>query len=172
MKRIWRGAALLILTALVTGCSSDPSQGWAMGGGFRSDVRSVSVPVWNNRTFYPGLEAQLTEAIIKEIERSTPWVVVSSGGSTTLTGTITEAQLRKLSTDDTTGLVQQMAFDFAVDFEWRNNRSREPLVARSDFRAQGTFIPTRGISESIEIGEFGAIEAMARDVVAELRSDW
>lgn len=156
----------------LTSCASDPSEGWAMGGGYRNDVRSVAVPVWDNQTFYPGLEAQLTEAIIKEIQRSTPWVVVSGGASTTLTGTIVAAELRKLGTDNTTGLVQDMAFDLAVDFEWRSNRTRRPLISRSDFRAQGGFIPTRGLAEPIELGQLGAIEVLARDIVAELRSDW
>ena len=135
-------------------------------------MRSVAVPVWDNQTYYPGLEAQLTEAIIKEIQRSTPWVVVSGGATTTLSGTIMAAELRKLGTDNTTGLVQELSFDLAVDFEWRSNRSRKALITRRDFRAQSGFIPTRGLAEPIEVGQLGAIEALARDIVAELRSDW
>lgn len=161
-----------VAISMLTACASDPSEGYAMGGGFRDDVRSVAVPVWDNRTFHPGLEAQLTEAIIKEIQRSTPWVVVNRGASTTLTGTITAAELRKLGTDHTTGLAQELAVDLAVDFEWRNNRSRRPIIARRDFRAQGSFIPARGVAEPIEVGQLGAIDALARDIVAELRSDW
>ena len=154
------------------GCASDPAEGYAMGSGHRADVRSVRVPVWENRTFVPGLEAQLTEALIKEIQRSTPWVIVSSGATTTLDGTITAADRRKLGTDSTTGLVQDMAVDIAVDFAWTNNRTRKALIERRHFRAQGSFIPTRGVGEPLEVGQLDAIEALARDIVNELRSNW
>lgn len=163
----------LALAALLTAsCASDPSEGYAMGSGHRRDVRSVRVPVWENRTFIPGLEAQLTEALIKEIQRSTPWVVVNSGATTTLDGTITAADLRKIGTDPDTGLVQDMAVDIAVDFVWTNNRTRRALIDRRNFRAQGSFVPTRGVGEPIEVGQLNALESLARDIVHELRSNW
>jgi len=153
-------------------CATDPTTGYAFGSGHRADVKSVSVPIWENRTSSPTLGAQLTEAIIKEIQRSTPWLVVDSGATTTLSGVVVEQRLRKLDQDSTTGLVQEQGVDLAVDFHWRNNRSRKEVLTRRNFRAQGDFIPTRGVGEPIEIGQFGAIQALARDIVAELRSDW
>ncbi len=170
-SRVLMAAVLLALSTML-GCASDPSDGWAMGGGFQDDVKTIAVPVWDNQTFVPGLGAELTEALISEIQRTTPWLVVSSGANTTLTGVIRASDLRKLSTDNTTGLVQELAVDLAVDFEWRTIRGREPLVARTDFRSQASFIPTNGIGEPIEVGQRGAVEAMARDIVSELRSDW
>ena len=50
---------------------------------YDESIRTVAVPVFNNSTFEAGLDAQLTEAIIKEIQRTTKWTVVSTGTSRT-----------------------------------------------------------------------------------------
>ena len=170
--RIPRALALVGLAALCAGCASDQSRGYAVGGGFPEGVRTIAVPIWENRTRDPEMGARVTEAIIKEVNRSTPWRVVSAGAATTLTGVITRADLRKLGQDSVTGLVQELAYDVSVDFTWENNRTRKPILKRTSFRAQGQFIPTRGVGEPIEVGQLGAIDALARAVVAELRSDW
>lgn len=48
--------------AWVGGC------GYSSGGVFPSDVSSVSTPIFKNETFYRGVELDLAEALIKEIE--------------------------------------------------------------------------------------------------------
>lgn len=164
--------ALAVSVLALSSCADDPSRGYAFGGGFRSEVRSVSVPVWVNRTFTPDLGARLTEAIIKELQRSTGWRVTNHGAGATLTGVISSANLRKLGTDPNTGLVQELAVDLAVDFDLRSNSTQKAIITRRNFRASGVFIPKQGINEPIEIGQQGAIETLARDIVNELRSDW
>ncbi|MBL0926845.1 MAG: hypothetical protein IBJ11_04225 [Phycisphaerales bacterium] len=166
------------------GCASDPKQGYVFATAYRTDVQTVSVPLFDNPTFYHGLEAQLADAIIKEIHRATPWRVVSRGdagdaaaggspgGDTSLTGSIAAVDLRKLSTQDVTGLVQEMAVDLAVNFQWKNNRTGEVLVARRNFRASAAFVPSRGAQEPIELGQRAAVDRLAKDLVAELRSSW
>lgn len=165
-------AVLAVCVVAAPGCASDPAKGYTFGGEYSKEIRTVAAPIWENRTREPELAAMLTEAIIKEIERSTPWRVVESGASATLTGVVTDADLRRLGRDSTTGLMQELAFDIAVDFTWTNNRNRRVLVERSGFRAQGQFVPARGANEPIDVGRLGAIDALARAVVAELRSDW
>lgn len=166
--------ALSVALALigVCSCASDPTTGYAFGSGRRNDIRTITVPIWENRTFTPGLEAQLTEAIIKELQQSTRWIVVDTGAATTLTGVLTNSNLRRLGEDPFTGLTQELAVDLAVDFKWRNNRTRRPLVERKNFHGDGVFIPTQGINEPIEVGQLGAIESLAKSIVAELRSEW
>jgi len=154
-------------------CASDPTKGYAFSGGFAPALRTVSVPVWKNRTSEPELGALLTEAIIKEIQRSTPWRVVDVGAGATLTGVVTEASLRRLGRDTTTGLTQELAYDLAVDFTWsEGRRSQGSTIERRGFRAQGQFIPVRGAGEPIDVGRLAALDAMARAIVGELRSHW
>ncbi len=176
MRQGWaRVAAACILAAsgALGSCASDPTEGYSFTSAQRSDVRTVCIPMFENTTFSHGIEARLTEALVKEIHRSTPWAVTgATAAETTLRGAITTVSLVKLGTQRESGLVQEYAVDIAVDFEWTDNRSGEPLVARQNFRGSGSFAPAPGASELLATGEDQAVQALARGIVAAMRSDW
>jgi hypothetical protein len=154
-------------------CASDPTKGYSFRSTFDADVRSVAVPVFENKTYSKGLEVSLTDALIKEIQRATPWTVVSQDrADTVLTGTITDSTLRRLSVTRGTGLVQEVAVRLTVDFDWRSNRTGETLVSRRGFDSFETFVPSRGTGERLELGQTSAVQELAHDIVAELRSNW
>ena len=48
------------------GCAGGGS-GYSFEPVYSSDVRSISVPIWENRTYYARAELDLTEALVKEI---------------------------------------------------------------------------------------------------------
>jgi uncharacterized lipoprotein YmbA len=162
------GSALLL-----GGCSSDPRQGYSFEPSFRSDVKTVSVPVWGNNTFYHGLEAKLAQALVAEINKSTPYRVTGTGNAgTVLEGTITSVELRQLSTGRNTGLVQEMSLEVVCDFAWKDNRTGKALTARKNFSVAKSFVPANGARERIEVGEDAAVQALARDVIEQMRSGW
>jgi hypothetical protein len=167
--RIWLWATL----ALGSGCSSDPSTGYSFTSTYRTDVQTIAVPIFDNTTFSHDLEVALTDAIVKEIHRSTPWRVTTiDQAQTTLDGAITRVDLRKLSRQSESGLVLEQAVEISVSFEWKRNTSGEVLVARRNFRSSDEFTPSQGAQERLELGERAAIDRLARDIVAELRSSW
>lgn len=164
--------ALAILSA-VASCASDPSTGYTFRTSHRQGVRSISVPMFENRTFHKGLEAHLTDAVIKEMQRSTPWAVSGAGSAqTTLEGTIASVELRPLSTGRDSGMVQEMAVRITVDFAWRDNATGNAIVERRGFSASESFVPARPAAEPLALGEYAAAQQLARDIVAEMRSDW
>lgn len=155
------------------GCSSDPRSGYAFESAHDATIRTVSVPMFQNPTFARGLEVELTDAIVKEIQRSTPWRVTrDESANAILSGTLTDQRLRRLSTGRNSGLVQEMQVQLTVDFDFKDRRTGKTLVSRRSFAAADTFIPSTGIGERIEAGQRSAIERLARDIVAELRSAW
>lgn len=165
--------ALFTACLLTCGCASDPTRGYAWGSTYSDQIRSVSVPVFKNETHATGLETQLTEAIVKQIQRSTPWVVTRGrSADTTLLGTITDVEYDRLSVTPGSGLVQEQAALIEVKFEWMDNRSGTTLVSRERFSAVSVFVPARGTGERAEVGERGAVAELAEDVVSELRADW
>jgi hypothetical protein len=170
------GAALVAVAVAFTlpaGCASDPRSGYSFADAHRTDVRTVAVPVFDNSTFFHGLEFSLTDAIIKEIHRSTPWRVADvEAADTTLRGSIDDVDLRRLSRGSETGIVQEQAVDMEVSFEWKQNRTGQVLVARRKFRAAESFVPAQGSQERLELGEEGTIDQLAKDLVAELRGSW
>lgn len=164
------GAAALLVGA---GCSSDPTRGYAFAEPYDASVRTVGVPIFSNETFARGTELTLTDAIVKQIQQQTPWRVVSPDrADTVVEGAITNAELGVLSNDPDTGLVQEQTYRLTVRFVWRDNRTGETRVARENFSATGVFTPVRAGAERIEVGQRDAIDELARDIVASMRSSW
>ena len=171
--RLLIAAALLGAGLALAGCSTDPARGYAFAEPYDASVRTVGVPIFANQTFARGTELTLTDAIIKQIQQQTPWRVVSPDkADTVLEGAVTQAELGVLSNSPRSGLTEEQTYRITVRFAWRDNRTGETRVARENFAATGVFAPVRGVGERIEVGQRDAIDELARDIVASLRSDW
>lgn len=166
-------AAMVVLPIALPACASDPEKGYAFGSGHRTDVTTIAVPIFDNRTFSQGIEAELTDAIVKEIHRVTPYRVTGrEAAETVLTGAITSAEIRRLSRQRDSGLLQEAAYDVAVNFEWKSNADGKVLVSRRNFRTAKPFVPSKGAKERLEFGQVSTIDQLAKDIVAELRGSW
>lgn len=155
------------------GCSDDASLGYSFEPTYDKTISYIAVPMWGNNTYSYGLEQQLTEALIAEVRGGTPWRVVDArAAQATLTGKIMRSQLQKVTTGRVSGLVEEEALTLTVDFEFRDNRTGKVIAARRSFSATDSFVPARGVGERIGTGEAGAVQAMARAVVNEIRSAW
>ncbi|MBY0112064.1 MAG: hypothetical protein K2Y21_04525 [Phycisphaerales bacterium] len=168
------GIAAVGLGALLalTSCASDPRQGYSFKTTFDTETRTVQVPIFRNNTYFHGVEAQLTEAIIKEIQSKTPWIIdPSPAADTTLSGTITNVELKRTATDPS-GFVQEYGYVITVNFDWVDNATGKTLASRRSFSAADTFVPVRGVSEKIEYGQASAAQRLAKDVVSEMRTQW
>jgi hypothetical protein len=172
------GILLCVLVSSVlghglAGCSADARSGYRAGGVYRSDVRTVSVPIFGNRTYERGLERDLTDAVIKEIQARTPYRVVHSDqADTTLTGSIVNVRRERLSRDRSTGLVQEMALQITVSFEWKDIRTGEVLAARRSFSAGDLFVPSSEVGEPIELGIYQAVSELATGIVDTMHDVW
>jgi len=170
-----RVVALLLGAAVPLACSgcAGGGAGYSFEPVYASDVRTIAVPVWDNQTYYPRAEVELTEAIVKEIQRTTPWVVTRPEiAETSLEGAITDIRLETLSIDRTSGLVQEQGVRYTVEFTWKDNRTGQELVRRADYDGYAAFVPSLGVGERLEIGQAGAVAELAEDIVAELRTRW
>lgn len=170
LTRLLLGALLL---ALPGACASDPTRGYSFRSTHSETIRTVSVPVFENTSFATGLESELTEAIVKEIQRTTRWTITRSAvADATLTGAVVSSDLRRLSGNVATGLDQEMITEVRVDFEFKDNRTGRVLVSRRGFAASGTFVTSRTVGELPQVGRTGAVQTLARDIVAEFREAW
>ncbi len=166
---------LITLSLLLGGCSTDPHKGYALSSTYPKQVRTIEVPIFENTTSEPGLEIMLTEAIIKQLQTKGWTVRQSATADTTLSGTLTGSEMRRLSLERRTGLIQESALTLTLDFEWRDNRTDKVLARRRSFSASDTFAPARGANstgEPIEAARFSAIDRIAKDLVAELQTKW
>lgn len=168
-----RACMTFLLALALSACASDPAEGYSFASVHDDSIRTVAVPIFTNDTFHTGVELTLAEDIIKQIQRQTPWRVTSAeNADALLTGTITNVNLRRLSTRRSAGLVQEMAVQITVDFEFVDNRSGRTLTARTAYSALGSFVPAQPTSERIDVGYSGASQTLARDLVGDLQAAW
>lgn len=164
-------AVALGLVAASFGCASDPTRGYSFSSSFDARVESIAVNVFQNETFHPGLETDVTGALIRRVQRDTPWNVTSAGtAQTTLSGTIRDVQIRRLTQDTDGGITQQAAVRVVADFEWRSNVTGRVLARQINVAVTESFIPAAG--EPLEVGLSAAADELAGVILEAMRSVW
>jgi hypothetical protein len=185
-QRVWSGrdrkesmfalmTAAAIAMTLLCGCASYQYGSDAV---FPIGISTVHVPVVQNDTFRHDLGIQLTEAIVKEIERRSKYKVTGdpNADSTLRVRIVSEAKrvLSESSTDD------PRAIDAAINARasW-TSRSGQPLMQNSvipiadnavSFGQNLRFVPEAG--QSIDTAMQTAIEKLASRIVSQMEMRW
>src|SRR5438105_10506648 len=67
---------------------------------YREDVRTVSVPIFKNKTFYRGIEFSLSKALVNTLESNTPYKVAPrERADTVLEGEVEDVRLHTVSNE-------------------------------------------------------------------------
>ncbi len=163
-----RLSMLMSLLAALAGCA-----GYSAAPLYRQDVNTVAVDILANRSFYRGVEFDVSEALVKEIEAHTPYKVVAHGAADTLmTGTIRSVDQGVLSRTRDGGVPQEVQVTVVAGFEWKDQRSGQVIRKRGSVTGTGEYIPTMPVGEPFEIARHRAAAELARQVVSIMRSDW
>lgn len=169
--------ALGAVALVAAGCDSAPTVDGTPGYGIRNrypaEYRTVAVNVFRNDTYDRPLNGQLTEAVIKEIQAMTPYRIASEArADTVLRGTVRRRNVREISKSRGTGLAEEVLYEVTIDWEWVDQRTGKPIVARNGFTASALFVPSRPSAEPTEIGRFAVVQNLATDIVANMQSQW
>jgi hypothetical protein len=95
-------------------------------------IRTVRVKMFKNRTFWtttpvPGLEMELTKAVVREIEQKTPYKVVQDNPDTEITGTIVALTKNPLSYNQL-NYARELETTMVVELTWRDLRTGQVLT--------------------------------------------
>ncbi|QDU32855.1 hypothetical protein KS4_08920 [Poriferisphaera corsica] len=170
-------ATLLILTTLIL-LTSGCGLGYVAHDTYPVEYRTVAVPIFENRTFwnsslYTGVEADLAEALAKEMESRTPYKVASPAtADTIIQGTITNFAQRVITRKREGNVPEQMQITLTINFEWKDLRTQQTIIDRKGYQAIGRYTPTQPVSELIQIGQHQAIQRMASQIVDSMRTNW
>jgi hypothetical protein len=142
-----------------------------MGRGFESKIQSVYVPIFTSQSDRRGLEFQLTEAVLKEIQDRTPFLIVDEPiADTKLIGKIVSTRKRVLGEtryDDP----RELQMTLTVEVRWENLRTGEilaekrvpisenaiQLIQRSEFAPE--------VGQSLATSYQQLVDGMAREIV-------
>jgi hypothetical protein len=170
-------AALPLMAALFgTGCGYTQADYAASADGtprslYRTDVRTVAVPIFDNRSFERNVEFDLSKAVVAYIESNTPYKVVpKERADTILEGEITRIEIDTVSNSAQAAIPQEQLLTLAVNFTWKDLRTGRILTQRRRFEQSGTYYPTLG--EGRFVGTQQNVERLAVAIVQELQADW
>ncbi len=157
--------ALVAIAMIPAGC------GYSSKSLYRSSVKTISVPIFQNKTFNREWEFKLTEAICKNIEYRTPYkIAYGERADTELTGELVMVAQDTLTRRYGLNLPRETQVTVAVNFQWKDLRSGRILVRREQFNRSATDIPQ--IGERTDDATQLAIERLAAAIVEQLQNDF
>jgi hypothetical protein len=146
-----------------------PGYGWSSL--YRTDVRTVAVPIFTNKTFHRGVEFYLTKAIVSNLEAQTPYKVVpQERADTMLEGEITRIRARTISDERRAAIPQEQLYLVTVNFTWKDLRTGKILAQQRNYEQTSHWYPTLG--EGAFVAEQQNVERLAQAIVHELQAPW
>ncbi|HYV36822.1 MAG TPA: LPS assembly lipoprotein LptE [Gemmataceae bacterium] len=201
-KYLIRGGGLTLIAlaiALLPGCNTWDGHfsilGYTTRPMYDLGIRTVRVPIFKNLTMERGLEFQLTEAVVREIEAKTPYKVVQGEGcaDTELIGTIVN-RTKALINPNQLGETRVAEVTLAVELVWRDLRvgvaggilsqplpgkPGDPLPPPPPIGAPAPPVLTQGIRDfAPELGEGlasaqkGMVDRLAVQIVSMMEKPW
>ncbi len=122
---------LAAATCLVPSCAWDRHFtliGYSTRPNYDTNIRTVCVPIFKNNTFWRGIEFELTEAVVREIQAKTPYRVESDPdkADTELIGKVIALNKNILNRNQLNE-VREAETVLAVEIIWRDRRTGEIL---------------------------------------------
>jgi hypothetical protein len=157
---------VLASVALAGGC------GYSTKSLYRTDVRTVAVPIFASKEFRRELEFGLSKALVKMIEDRTPYKVVHDPGraDTELRGEVLELSSPVISENVDTDSPQDIQVTLSCWFEWKDLRSGKVLVRREYVGASATYAVAVG--QTLDSATTEATRRLAERIVEYMETDF
>ena len=170
----WQGMSLLMFL-MAGGCASYQVGSQSL---FSPDVSTVYVPMIESDTLRRNLGERLTEAVIKEIEKQTPYKVVDAGSADSILSAKIRRMTKRRTVNNGFDDPRDNQVKFTVIVSWVDRRGdiirREqelPIDPQSARIVEtGDFIPEFG--QSVSTAQQTAIQRIAEQIVAMMETPW
>lgn len=165
----------LSLVCLMSGCASYQFGAAAL---YPSGIRTVHIPIVRNESFRHDLGPQLTDALVREVERRTPYKVVSNPGADSTLRCNISAQSKVVLTETSSDDPRALDSAITVGASWTSRDGRRLMqnsVATLETDSTGfsqsvRYVPEAG--QSIDTANQDAIDQLARRIVSQMESRW
>ena len=161
MKR----SMFLLLTAsvLLAGCGYSTESIW------RQDVRTIAVPIFENRSLRRGFEFDLTKAVTREIMRRTDYTIADKkDADTVLLGEIIDYRTPVLA-EDSADEVFEISTSVTMHLTWQDQRTGNILFEGEVSESGNAVVRTGGNRYTAREQAFNKI---AHRIVNRLLSKW
>jgi hypothetical protein len=139
---------------------------------FPEDVGSVYVEMFDNKSFWRGVEYELTDALAKRIEAETPYKIISSRdrADTVISGQIVSIDELWISTERQTGRPLEKEVKVQAVVNWKNLKTGELLINNKSVSASASFSEWQ--EQGFRYGATLAANNLARRIVELMEKEW
>jgi hypothetical protein len=159
---------LAILGSLeLSGC-----KGYSTESLFPAEVKSVRVEMFDNLTFWRGMEYELSNALPKRIEAVSPYKVISNKdrADTVMSGQIVSVGQNVLVLERQTGRPLEKEVRLAAVVNWQDLKTGQMLIDNQTIEASASY--SEWLNESFEYGYTLAANKLAERIVEEMEKKW
>ncbi len=133
----WVFSLAVFLCALCCICGCGGADGYSDESMFPETISGVYVEMFENETFWRGIEYDVTDAIGKRIEVDTPYKIISSRNQadSLLSGQLVSIGQSLLSLERQTGLALEKEVELTANVSWKNLETGEFLIENESVSA-------------------------------------
>lgn len=172
-----RKAAFVVLSGLVIAaclgfCGCAEMSGYSNESLFPQDVGSVYLEMFDNRSFWRGVEYELTDALGKRIEAETPYKIVSSRdrADTIISGQIVSIGKSELTSERETGRAMEEEVVLTAVVNWKNLKTGRLLIDDSSVTASANYSEWQ--KQGFRYGATLAANNLARKIIELMEKEW
>ena len=152
-------AALAVLIATLAGAGC----GYSLRGNLPAHIKTIAIPIFQNRTPVPAVENFLTNAVVNAFSTNGRLRVTSvDRADSILEGEITNYNLQSIAYDSAAN-IRQFRLTVTLNLRFRDVRRNEVLFQRSGFSDRADFAVPGTVAETITTSE-GALQQAATDI--------
>ena len=144
---------------------------------YRPDIQTVHVPVIQSASFRRNLGEQLTEAVVKEIETSTPYKVVDSTNADSVLEIRIDGDSKRVVAENGLDEPRSVELAWQIHMTWRNRQGN--LITRTAMPLDDTVLNisqatniTPEIGQSIASGQQKIVQRLATQIVSQMEAGW
>lgn len=160
--------SLIAVSVFFSGCMKGYSKGWLHS----EDINTVYLEMFDNRSFWRGVEYELTDALGKRIEADTPYKIVSNRdrADTIISGQLQGVGQSVLSMERERGRAMEKEVNLRAVVRWKDLRTGEMLLNNKSIMADFSYSPH--LDQDFEYASSGAANKLAKRIVEAMEEDW
>ena len=152
-------AALVVLIATLAGAGC----GYSLRGNLPAHIKTIAIPIFQNRTPVPAVENFLTNAVVNAFATNGRLRVVGvNQADAILEGDVTGYSLQSIAFDATAN-VRQYRLTVTLNLRFRDVRRNQMLFQRTGYSDRADFAVPGTVAETIVATE-AALQQAARDI--------
>jgi hypothetical protein len=161
-----------IVASFVGFCGCAEMSGYSNKSLFPEDVGSVYVEMFDNKSFWRGVEYTLTDALAKRIETETPYKIISSRdrADTVISGQIVSVGESWLSTERQTGRPLEKEVELRAVVNWKNLKTGELLIDNKSVSASASYSEWQ--KQGFRYGSTLAANNLAQRIIELMEKEW